>query len=100
MKSKKIFTRLDRRHTGFRDWKYFLNKPLGDRQTFHIWRAWCWNTWGPSKELHDWINDTKYPMTIDACRNPQWCWQNDQYATRIYLRDDKELSQFLFQWSQ
>jgi len=69
-------------------------------QKFYEWRNWCWQTWGPSKELQHWLEDLRNPNQLAVSHNEQWCWQNDEYATRIYLRTDKELSIFLLKWSQ
>lgn len=109
MKSK-IFKKLDRRNTGFSDWKYYVNRPSRSnhivylslyecQQIFFSWREWCWQTWGPSKELEDWLEDTRHTNHA-VSHNEHWCFQNRDYATRIYLRSDKELSMFLLRWSQ
>jgi len=111
--AKKLFKKLDRRNTGFGEWKYYLNRPydptLGhfdSKQHFFKWRAWCWSTWGDSKELIEWMSDrhsvNKYMLPIIkdfASHNEHWCWQNDQYSCRIYLRSDIELSHFLLSWA-
>ena len=108
--TKKIFHKLDRRNTGYGIWTYYINKPRTGSsivfglhesyQKFHEWRNWCWQTWGPSKELPSWLEDLRNPNTIAVSHNENWCWQNDQFATRIYLRTDKDLSLFLLKWSQ
>lgn len=105
-----MFHKLDRRNTGYGNWTYYLNKPrMGNSiifglqesyQKFYEWRNWCWQTWGPSKELQHWLEDLRNPNQLAVSHNEQWCWQNDEYATRIYLRTDKELSIFLLKWSQ
>lgn len=107
----KNFTKLDRRHTGFGEWKYFIDRPpiydqgkfitaFETKQIFFMWRSWCWETWGPSKELEEWLDALRNPMLIPFCQNQNWCWQNNSHNTRIYLRDDKELSHFLLKWCQ
>lgn len=107
---KKIFKKLDKRNTGFGHWTYYINRPSRNslisypslyesQQIFFAWREWCWQTWGPSKELVDWLEDTRQ-TTEAVSHNKHWCFQNDQYSTRIYLRTDKELSMFLLRWSQ
>lgn len=92
--------RLDRRHSGFHAWKYFIKFPYDcdktHRHNFFTVREWCWSLWGPSKELDEWLQDTN---NLNACsQNEFWCWQNDRYNTRIYLRTDKELSQLALVW--
>lgn len=108
--AKKIFHKLDRRNTGYGDWAYYINRQpniniglFNATQKFYEWRNWCWQTWGPSKELVSWFEDLRNqiqnPNLIAISHNEHWCWQHDQYATRIYLRTDKELSMFLLKWS-
>lgn len=103
-----MFKKLDRRHTGFENWMYYLNHPkvfdrglqghYSSRQQFFAWRSWCWATWGASKELLEWNLDS--PILIGAvAHNEHWCWQNDNYTCRLYLRGDAELSHFLLRWS-
>lgn len=72
------------------------------RQFWFTLREWCWETWGPSKELDDWLDSLSLaganpiaPMS----HNLHWCWQNDKYATRIYLADEKDLNWFTLRWS-
>lgn len=104
----KFYTKLDRRHKGFGDWTYLISRPvpnyikagslLESKQQFYKWREWCWSTWGSSKEIDRWLEDyhTRYP--IFESQNAHWCWQNDEYESRIYLRGDPELSIFLLRW--
>lgn len=103
----KLFKKLDKRNTGFNHWNYYVNRSVRNtitypslyerQQLFFKWREWCWQTWGPSKELEDWLEDTKQDKTPTS-HNEHWCFQNTDYATRIYLRSDKELSLFLLKW--
>lgn len=93
--------KLDRRHSGYGEWKYYImpNAPwnrVGMNKFFEM-REWCWNTWGHSKEINEWMRDKLDPTSIS--QNNKWCWQNDTYNVRIYLRTDKELSHFLLTWS-
>lgn len=103
--SNKLVTTLDRRHTGFSHWKYYINKPgrplgyIDSKQKFMEWRAWCWDMWGASKELYEYLDDIRFPTSILACHNKNWCWRNDKDVCRIYLRSDDELSYFLLRWS-
>lgn len=109
--TKKIFKKLDKRNTGHGYWKYYVNRSFyysGNivslyqaNQLFYSWREWCWSTWGPSKELDAWLEDYRhFPSDNTVSHNEQWCFQHNQFATRIYLRTDKELSMFLLRWSQ
>ena len=101
MKPSKKFFKLDGRHTGFRHFAYYI--PLKytidiNDQIFYLYRNWCWETWGPSKELVYWLEDIRHPMILPVSHNAHWAWQNDEYATRLYLRTEKELSIFLLKW--
>lgn len=99
------FKKLDKRNTGWRDWKYWVEMPseygvsaYTHHQIFHEWREWCWATWGASKELTEWMEDCHYPDQ-ELCHNPRWCWTNDNFNTRIYLHSDAEVTHFLLRWS-
>lgn len=107
----KIFKRLDRRNKGYGIWSYYVNRPFSGhrnnrslidcKQQYYQWREWCWKTWGASKEIENWLEEHVSPIALTVsleCQNPHWCWQNDLYGHRIYLRSDHELSQFLLRW--
>jgi len=110
--SKNMFVRMDARYTGYPSWQLFIPRPtrqLGQvnyptryesMQTFFQWRRWCWSTWGPSKELSDWLDDciTRHNV-VPEDQNPHWCWINDKVNTRIYLRGEQELTAFLLKWA-
>lgn len=112
MKSR-LQTKMDARYKGYPDWQYFIGRPERTSRFFHTptryasmqiflqWRRWCWETWGPSKELTEWLDDVITPRTVVAPEdhNLHWCWVNDQYSTRIYLRTDSELTLFLLKWA-
>lgn len=100
----KPFIKIDKRNTGYGEWAYYINRhdfnpklnSLDSMNQYLRWREWCWTTWGPSKELDLWMEDRH--RTTES-QNPHWCWSNNQYHSRIYLRTDKELSQFLLKWT-
>jgi len=107
--TRKLFKKLDKRNTGYGYWKYYINRSYyysGNivslyqaTQLYFAWREWCWQTWGGSKELDSWLEDTRHlPNANTVGHNEHWCFQNNQFATRIYLRGDKELSTFLLRW--
>ena len=110
MKSR-LHTKLDARYKGYPQWTYCVNRPertsifyrAGTRyesmQIFFQWRRWCWETWGPSKELYEWLDDMTPRQVGIEDHNDHWCWLNDQYSTRIYLRTDAELTLFLLRWA-
>lgn len=108
--------KLDRRNTGYNYFKYsvfvyanyllYKNRVV-DNYYFEI-REWCWQTWGSSKELDEWLDDKYFIMSnivmnkppIDTkCQNEHWCWKHQRDAKhRIYLRDDTDLVLFKLRW--
>jgi hypothetical protein len=89
---------LDRRNTGYATWKYHVARMygLGKKQEFLEWREWCWETWGPSKEMSEYGTDDLFDGIL--CSNPHWCWENNEYTSRIYLRGDEEATLFSLKW--
>lgn len=98
-------TKLDGRHAGSQQWKYYAeieSRALASievrRRMFHDWRVWCWDTWGPSKELTDYDHQDLYDDV--RCSNAHWCWLNDEFdRRRIYLRTDADAEIFSLRWS-
>lgn len=95
--------KLDRRHTGYDHFQYMIDFSGGTVSTiddFYQLREWCWETWGSSKELTNWlfIKTSTAGTGKRYCQNEHWCWQNDTYATRIYLRTEAECSHFILRW--
>ncbi len=105
--------KLDRRNTGYNDFKYsvrvyaddllFKNR-IVDNYYFEM-RDWCWQTWGGSKELDEWLSDYYFihsNIIIQAepkCQNKHWCWKTQKDANnRIYLRDDADLVLLKLRW--
>ena len=71
------------------------------KQEWFTVREWCWETWGASKELEDWLIDSHLAINeMDKLvgHNAHWCWQNNNYSTKIYLATDKELNWFKLRW--
>lgn len=101
MKSKLVT--LDRRHAGYGIWKYYVKTPLTqhykvNKHLFFNWRAWCWDTWGPSKEMTEYDIDDLLHDT-PQCYNNHWAWQHDKYTKcRIYLKSDDDASMFVLKW--
>ena len=92
--------KLDRRNNGHKQWKYYVNvQPnatlITYKQLYSQIREWCWTTWGASKELNEWMVDSNVNV---YCHNEHWCWQNDEYCRRIYLRSDAELVLLKLRW--
>lgn len=101
--------KLDKRNNGYGMFEYYVNPRhpptmnatmnVGRRDDmYHEVRQWCWETWGPSKELGEWANVYAMNRTDSPCQNEFWCWQNDSYARRIFLRTEKELILMKLRW--
>ena len=93
----------DKPHTGYGSFKYYVDiKPMhwsnhtGVKEKFFELRLWCWDTWGPSRELDHFVN-TAGEKPID--QNSKWTWINDQYRTRLYLGSQDEAAYFTLKWS-
>ena len=62
--NEQLYQKIDGRHTGVGEWAYFTKLPpswksgrYAINQIFYKHYAWCWETWGPSKIIHDWYTD-------------------------------------------
>lgn len=85
-------TKLDNRYTGGRQFDYVVEftHPYREGELFCDAREWCWQTWGPGREL-------KFtPVNTD----PIWAFLTDNHRTRIYLRDKAEVEWFTLRWSE
>ena len=84
--------KLDRRYTGGRSFDYAVEfiPAYKEGELFCEVREWCWQTWGPGRELK-FIN-----LDSDHC----WCFMTDNYRTRIYLKGEQELEWFMLRWSE
>ncbi len=94
--------RTDKRHTAFDRYKYYVEIKHDDwaerhsvREKFYELRLWCWETWGPSREVDQYSLD--YPNPTD--RNTHWGWLNDQYRARLYLAGPEDAAFFTLKWS-
>ena len=93
--------KLDKRNNGYGKFKYSVHSTSLYSQEFYEIRKWMWDTWGASKELKEWMLDSRLvPSKAESisCQNEHWSWQNDDYARRLYLRSDKELVLFRLRW--
>ena len=80
-------TKLNRKYTGYEHFQYIVTveRPPTNRfseiqeikQEWFALREWCWETWGPSKEIEDWIRGTSFAPDKLVSQNTHWCWQND-----------------------
>lgn len=104
--------KLDKRHTGYPDWEFYIQKPYNSsfynalfsknveddpRIIFQNWRAWCWETWGPSKDLAEYHNDDLFDGVGSS--NPHWCWMWDRKRLpRIYFKTSADATLFALKW--
>lgn len=84
--------KLDKRHTCYQYFKYYI-EPFqgnpGERLVrYHEYRMWCWSTFGPSMER-------EFMVTDDF----KWCWYTHHSIYRLYLQSEKELNWFKLTWS-
>jgi hypothetical protein len=81
--------KLDRRMKGHGDFKYKIAyRHMAERLKFIEARNWCWEQWGPSSEYVFW----------DATINPSWCWEINEWETKILLASDKEVQWYILKW--
>ncbi len=93
----------DKRHTGHLRFKYYVEiKPkeyieykLVMEKFFEL-RQWCWETWGPSREI-DQYSSIEGNWAED--QNHAWSWVNDQHRARLYLGGKEEAAFFTLKWS-
>lgn len=94
--------KLDKRNTGHEFFKYYIKFSSIRGPDLHELREWCWQTWGSSKEMQDWVHDNARQNAVVpkqvSCQNAHWCWQNDEYYRRIYLASDQELLMYKLKW--
>lgn len=83
--------KLDRRHNGHNQFKYYARFLTFQMDQFCEVRNWCWQTWGPSAEL----DTIRY---LEHGRNLKWAWTCDQYNVKIFLASDKEYQWFTLKW--
>ena len=92
----------DGRFKGSRYFKYYVDLECQYAETneknFFAVREWCWETYGPSKEIDSWLRDKNKSSDIIS-QNQKWCWHNDAYTARIYLRTNKEADWFTLKWT-
>ena len=102
------FTKLDRRHRGFEDFKYYVtvnDKPIHSYRPgktnyigFFVLRCLCSETWGLSceRELYLKLKNENNPAEL----NDHWVWHTDMNNSqyRIYLKGDEERAWILLKW--
>ncbi len=81
------FKKLDRRHTGYNDYKFLVE--FRNYESFYECRNWCWETWGPGCEVEN---------VCKLDEKPLWAWQHSEWHTRIYVATDKEANWYKLRW--
>jgi hypothetical protein len=85
--------RLTRQYNGYTYFKYLIQPTIGGeinaRNQLVEWRNWCWETWGPGRELL-W-STASTPEAV-------WAWDTEHSNKRIYLKSDAELVLFQLKW--
>lgn len=90
----------DKRFNGNQHFKYYADFPRDGDLDFHKVRDWCWQEWGGSKELEEWLRDRQDLALAGAeerrarCQNPHWSWVNIQYHRRIMFAGQEEAAYF------
>ena len=79
---------LDGRYTGNELFQYRIDFNYIQREQFKQIRNWCWETFGPSCELHF--------LAVDEIK--VWAWTTDSYRVRLYLKSDKEVNWYKLRW--
>jgi|688.fasta_scaffold506976_4 hypothetical protein len=98
---KRRIKQVDRRFKGYHDWKYYVDlvkSPIATEEHFYNIQVWCWETWGPSKEISFW-NEARDKGWKDKTQNSKWCWHLDEWTARIYLKSDKEADWFSLKYA-
>ena len=90
------FKKLDRRHTGYgyfeyyitiAQWSYTLNQKVLNAVDFNRFRDWCNDTWGNSCERDIYLHLANNAPLEDYTLNAQWAWTVSDYEKRIYNVD-------------
>jgi hypothetical protein len=80
--------KLDRRYTGYSNFKYAVAFRYKEAPLFLERREWMWEQFGPSCEYEFWKDS----------RQTCWCWINDNYRTRILFESEKEYNWYMLKW--
>lgn len=97
--------KMDKRHTGYPSWKFYVKTNVWydtsdtNRDLFYDWKFWCWEIWGPARSIDEYDTDD---LMIN--NHNVWSWDINKQrsvneARRIYFMTEKELSAFVLKWS-
>jgi hypothetical protein len=92
----------DRRHTAANNYKYFVDIRADNYterglilEKFYEIRAWCWETWGPTREATE---TRAQENSWDGDKNENWSFINDRWRARIYLGNKDAAAYFTLKW--
>lgn len=99
-----IVKKTDKRHTAGEKFLYYaivkadsyMERSGEIQEKFYEIRAWCWETWGPTREANE-SRSAKNSWQGD--NNNHWSWINDNWRARIYLAGKDEAALFTLKWS-
>ena len=104
-----LLKKTDSRFSGHERFAYYIKiKPLWEEsavEEFYRLRHWCWETFGPSREIEKEKVFTVMPSQRSCSNiylgdnNDAWSWINDSYRARIYLKGKDEAAMFKLKWS-
>lgn len=87
--------KLDRRHTGYEYFKYFIEF-YGSNRSLQLskLRNFCWGQFGPGVDVatfRRWFLDLSEDEIKEFAINEHWAWQDQDYVSRIYIKGNEEL---------
>jgi hypothetical protein len=81
--------RLTKQYNGYGHFKFLIQPTafniVTNRHHLAEWREWCWETWGPGRELL---------WSVTGTPDAVWSWDTEHGHYRIYLKSDAELVLF------
>ena len=96
MSKRPNITKMNKRHTGNQYFTHYFNFYSTDPNFSEV-RIWCWETWGPSTELSEWLLDASKGIN-NISHNANYCWVNDQFNKRIYFTSQAAATHFILRW--
>ena len=92
----------DSRFTGHDKFQYYVKiRPRFTEsalEEFYRIGSWCWETWGPAREVNAKVANDYIENKFTDDLNEQWAWLNDDYRARIYLKGKEEVAMFRLRW--
>ena len=99
---KHVIRKTDSRFTGADRFKYYVRMSPEFSESaieeFFRLRVWCWETWGPAREVSSTIAKDYIANKFTDDLNDNWSWLNDDYRARIYLKGKDEVAMFRLRW--